>query len=133
MLPVGTIRVQIERRNKHMKKFGLIVLGSIAGIVALANLGSLIGLALSALLVIAGMHFYLKGGSTLSKIVSIAVGIIGLLTAVANVPGFFGILAIIGLWYVIREWKKKSSSLEVTSLSNDPFINFEKQWNELSK
>ena len=116
-----------------MKKFGLIVLGSIAGIVALANLGSLIGLALSALLVLAGMHFYLKGGSTLSKVVSIAVGIIGLLTAVANVPGFFGILAIIGLWYVIREWKKKSSSLEVTPLSNDPFINFEKQWNELSK
>ncbi len=116
-----------------MKKFGLIVLGSIAGIVALANLGSLIGLALSALLVLTGIHFYLKGRSTLSKVVSATVGIIGLLTAVANVPGFFGILAIIGLWYVIREWKKKSSSLEVTSISNDPFTNFEKQWNELSK
>lgn len=116
-----------------MKKFGLIVLGSIAGIVALANLGSLIGLALSALLVFTGIHFYLKGGSSLAKGGSIAVGIIGLLTAVANVPGFFGILGIIGLWYVIREWKKKSSSLEVTSISNDPFTNFEKQWNELSK
>lgn len=116
-----------------MKKFGLIVLGSIAGIVALANLGSLIGLALSALLAFAGIHFYLKGGSTLTKALWIAVGLIGLLSAIANVPGFFGILAIIGLWYVIREWKKKSSSIEVTSISTDPFTNFEKEWNDLNK
>jgi lia operon protein LiaI len=117
-----------------MKKFGLIVLGSIAGIVALANLGSLLGLALSALLVYAGMHYYLKGGSTLRKFFWLAVGIFGLLTAVANVPGFFGILAIIGLWMVVRKWKQQplviSSSSNVTS--SDPFTNFEKQWNELN-
>lgn len=118
-----------------MKKFGLIVVGVIAGIVALVNLGPLLGLALSALLVFAGMHFYLKGGSKLSKISWIAVGIIGLLTAVANVPGFFGILAIAGLWYVIRAWKQQpiTFSAPMTATSSDPFINFEKQWNELNK
>ncbi|WP_342542248.1 ABC transporter permease [Paenisporosarcina sp. FSL H8-0542] len=118
-----------------MKKFGLIVVGVIAGIVALVNLGPLLGLALSALLVFAGMHFYLKGGSKLAKISWIAVGIIGLLTAVANVPGFFGILAIAGLWYVIREWKQQpiTFSAPMTATSSDPFINFEKQWNELNK
>ncbi|EPD51296.1 hypothetical protein HMPREF1210_01894 [Paenisporosarcina sp. HGH0030] len=118
-----------------MKKFGLIVVGIIAGIVALVNLGPLLGLALSALLVFAGMHFYLKGGSKLAKISWIAVGIIGLLTAVANVPGFFGILAIAGLWYVIRAWKQQpiTFSAPMTATSSDPFINFEKQWNELNK
>ncbi|WP_075618544.1 ABC transporter permease [Paenisporosarcina indica] len=117
-----------------MKKFGLIVLGSIAGIVALANLGSMLGLALSALLVYAGMHYYLKGGSTFRKILWVGVGIFGLLTAIANVPGFFGILAIAGLWIVIRKWKQQP--LVMTSSSNasssDPFTNFEKQWNELN-
>ncbi|MGB2992213.1 MAG: ABC transporter permease [Paenisporosarcina sp.] len=118
-----------------MKKFGLIVMGTIAGIVALVNLGSLLGLALSALLVFAGMHFYLKGGSTLSKVLWIAVGIIGLLTAVANVPGFFGILAIVGLWYVVRKWKQQPLVLanQATAFSSDPFTNFEKQWQELNK
>lgn len=118
-----------------MKKFGLIVLGVVAGIVALVNLGSLLGLALSALLVIAGMHFYLKGGSTLSKVFWIAVGILGLLSAIANVPGFFGILAIVGLWYVIRQWKQQPLVIPTltTTASTDPFTNFEKQWNELKK
>jgi lia operon protein LiaI len=117
-----------------MKKFGLVVLGSIAGIIALVNLGSLLGLALSALLVFAGMHYYLKGGSTLTKLFWIAVGIIGLLTAVANVPGFFGILAIVGLWYVVRKWKQQPINIaNQVSLSSDPFTNFENQWNELNK
>lgn len=119
-----------------MKKFGLIALGSIAGIVALVNLGSLLGLALSALLVFAGMHYYLKGGSTFRKVLWVAVGIIGLLTAVANVPGFIGILAILGLWLVIRKWNNQSLSFSTSSAdlpSSDPFTNFERQWKELNK
>lgn len=118
-----------------MKKFGLIVLGTIAGIIALASLGSLLGLAFSALLVYAGMHYYLKGGSTLRKIFWVAVGIVGLLTAVSNVPGFFGILAIAGLWYVVRKWKQQPLVISTSSkvLSSDPFTNFETQWNELNK
>ena len=118
-----------------MKKFGLIILGSIAGIVALVNLGSLLGLAISALLVYAAMHYYLKGGSTFRKVLWVGVGIFGLLTAVANVPGFFGILAIIGLWVVVRKWKQQPVSISLNSnvSSSDPFTNFEKQWNELNK
>lgn len=81
------------------------------------------------------MHFYLKGGSTLSKVFWIAVGILGLLSAIANVPGFFGILAIVGLWYVIRQWKQQPLVIPTltTTSSTDPFTNFEKQWNELNK
>jgi len=118
-----------------MKKFGLIVLGSIAAIVALANLGSLLGLAISALIVYAAMHFYLKGGSTFRKVLWVGVGIFGLLTAVANVPGFFGILAIIGLWVVVRKWNQQPVMISTSSnvSSSDPFTNFEKQWNELNK
>ena len=118
-----------------MKKFGLIVVGSISAIVALVNLGPLLGLALSAAMVLAGMHYYLKSESKGTKILWIAVGLIGLLTAVANVPGFFGILAIAGLWTVIRKWKQQPLVLSMNpgTVSADPFTNFEKQWNELNK
>lgn len=117
-----------------MKKFGLLVLGVVAGIVALANLGSLLGLAVSALIVLAGVHFYLKSDSTFLKIFWAIVGIIGLLSAIANIPGFFGILAIIGVYYVVKKWRNESISLSAPmTKSDDPFVNFEKQWNELSK
>lgn len=117
-----------------MKKFGLLVLGIIAGVVAVANLGSLLGLAVSALIVYAGIHFYLKSDSTFLKIFWASVGIVGLLSAVANVPGFFGILAIVGVWYVIKKWNNEPVSFSATAVkSDDPFVNFEKQWNELSK
>ncbi|WP_144510479.1 ABC transporter permease [Bacillus sp. FJAT-22090] len=117
-----------------MKKFGLLVLGIIAGIVALANLGSLIGLGVSALIVFAGMHFYLKSESTFLKIFWASVGILGLISGVVNVPGFFGILAIVGVWYVVKKWNNESISFSAPVVkSDDPFVNFEKQWNELSK
>ncbi|WP_342599745.1 ABC transporter permease [Psychrobacillus sp. FSL H8-0483] len=117
-----------------MKKFGLVVLGFIAGIVALVNLGPLLGLAVSALIVFAGVHFYLKSDSTFLKIFWASVGIIGLLSAVANIPGFVGILAIVGVYYVVKTWKKEDVSFSSSIVkSDDPFVNFEKQWNELYK
>src|SRR4051812_30046133 len=113
-----------------MKKFGLLVLGIIAGVVAVANLGSLLGLAVSALIVYAGIHFYLKSDSTFLKVFWASVGIVGLLSAVANVPGFFGILAIVGVWYVIKKWNNEPVSFSAPAVkSDDPFVNFEKQWN----
>ena len=81
------------------------------------------------------MDSYLKGGFILSKVFWVAVGITGLLTAVANVPGFFGIIAIVGLWYVVRKWKQQSfvPSNQATAFTSDPITNFEKQWQELNK
>ena len=117
-----------------MKKFGLLVIGIIAGITVLVNLGSLLGLAVSALIVFAGVHFYLKSDSTFLKIFWASVGIIGLITTVVNVPGFFGILAIAAVWYVIKKWNNEPITFSAPIVkTDDPFVNFEKQWNELSK
>lgn len=117
-----------------MKKIGLLVLGIIAGIVAVANLGSLLGLVISALIVYAGVHFYLKSESTLLKIFWASIGILGLLSAVSNIPAFVAILAIVGVWYVVKKWKNEPVSISESKIvSDDPFVNFEKQWNELYK
>ncbi|MBD7944681.1 MULTISPECIES: ABC transporter permease [Psychrobacillus] len=115
-----------------MKKFGLVTLGIIAGIVALVNLGPLLGLGISALFVFAGVHFYLKSDSSLLKIFWAIVGIIGLLTAISNIPGFVGILSIVALYFIWKKWKKDDISLSIPK-TDDPFVNFEKQWNELNK
>lgn len=113
-----------------MKKFGLAALGITAAIIGLANLGSLLALALSALIAYAGFHYYRKSVSTLKKLFWGGVLLFGLLTAVANVPGFIGIIAFIGVLYVWRKWKGVS---EDNVISDDPFVNFERQWNDITK
>ncbi len=115
-----------------MKKLGLVTLGIVAGIVALVNLGSLLALALSALVAYMGFHYFRKSISTLSKFFWGAVLLVGLLTAISNVPAFFGIIAIVGLLYVWQKWNG-SKKEELTTHTDDPFVNFERQWNEIIK
>ena len=80
-----------------MKKLGLLVLGIVAGIIAVANLGSLLALALSAAIAYAGFHYYRKSESTVLKLFWGIVLLIGLFSAVANVPAFIGIIALLGV------------------------------------
>jgi lia operon protein LiaI len=116
-----------------MKKFGLLLLGIVAGIVAVSNLESLLGLAISALIAYAGFHYYRKSDSTFVKIFWGIVLVIGLLTAISNVPAFIGILALAGVYYALRKWKGTENSNVIQAESDDPFVNFERQWNELTK
>ncbi|WP_342508113.1 ABC transporter permease [Sporosarcina sp. FSL K6-2383] len=116
-----------------MKKFGLAVLGITAAIVVLANLGSLLALALSALIAYAGFHYYRKSESTFKKIFWGSVLLIGLFSAISNVPAFIGIIALIGVLYVWRKWKGTESNNIITNVSDDPFVNFERQWDEITK
>ncbi|KXH83817.1 ABC transporter permease [Sporosarcina sp. HYO08] len=116
-----------------MKKFGLAILGIIAAIVVLANLGSLLALALSVLIAYAGFHYYGKSDSKMLKLFWGIVLLIGLFTAISNIPAFIGIVALFGVLFVWRKWKGTESNKVLTATSNDPFVNFERQWDELTK
>lgn len=117
-----------------MKKLALFVVGVIAGIIAVSNLGPMVGLIISALIAYAGVYYYQKSESTLLKLFWGGVLIVGLLTAISNIPAFVGIVAVIGLYYVWKSWdKKKDDNIIEEPRSNDPFVNFEKQWNELNR
>ncbi|MFD1204590.1 MULTISPECIES: ABC transporter permease [Sporosarcina] len=115
-----------------MKKFGLAIIGIVAAIVVLTNIGSMIGLAISALIAFAGLHYYRKSDSTFLKLFWGTVLVIGLLTAVTNIPAFIGIIALLGVYYVWRKWNDTESEKIITQ-SDDPFVNFERQWDELTK
>ncbi|EGA89940.1 hypothetical protein GPDM_07815 [Planococcus donghaensis MPA1U2] len=115
-----------------MNKFWLITLGILAGIIALSNIGALFALAVSAVVVYAGVHYYLRSLSTWSKVFWAAVGIIGVLSAISNVPALIGLAALAGLWMIYRKWTGQSVSVDAMKES-DPFTNFEYQWNKLTK
>ncbi|MDN7241906.1 ABC transporter permease [Planococcus sp. N028] len=114
-----------------MNKFWLITFGVIAAIVALSNIGPMIGLAVSGLIIYMGVHFYLGSMSTAKKVWWAFVGIVGAISAISNVPALIGVAAVAVLWMIYRKWNDKP--VEVFAETNDPFTNFEKQWNKLSK
>lgn len=117
-----------------MMKFGLIVLGIFAAIVALANLGSIIGLAISGLIAFVSFHYMQKSTSSFVKFLWGVVLVISLITAVTNVPAFIGIIALVGIYYVWKKWKENEPKQTVSSTpTDDPFVNFERQWDELTK
>lgn len=113
-----------------MKKFGLLLIGGIAALVLLTNLGPLVGLVVSLAILYFVFKQFLKTDSIWLKI---GLGILGLvlLTAVAsNVPAIVGIAAAYILYVVYKKWNDNKS---IVMEENDPFQNFEKQWSQLNK
>ncbi|RAZ80887.1 ABC transporter permease [Planococcus halotolerans] len=113
-----------------MNKFWMTVIGIIAGIIALSNLGPIISLAFSGVIIYIGVHYYLRSSSTGAKIWWGFVAAVGAISAVSNVPAIIGVLAIAVLWYIYKKWNEKEVS---TSVKNDPFTNFEREWQKLNK
>ena len=113
-----------------MNKFWMTVIGIIAGIIALSNLGPIIGIAVSGVIIYIGVHYYLRSMSTAAKIWWGFVAAVGAVSAISNVPAIIGVLAIAVLWYIYRKWNEEEVS---PSVKNDPFTNFEKEWQKLNK
>ena len=114
-----------------MNKFMLYACITIAAIIALCMIGPMLGIAVSALLLYGGIHLYTKNTSTLSKVFSIILLIIGITSGLSNIPGLIGIAAVIAVYYLYK--KIKDEDITVTKSSDDPFTNFEKEWANLNK
>ncbi|MDE3837875.1 flagellar basal body rod protein [Bacillus methanolicus] len=113
-----------------MKKFGLIVAGGIAAMVLIAQLGPMIGLAASLLILYLVVKQFLKTESTLGKIGWGIVGFAALMASASNVPAILGVAAAYVLYVVYKKWNEDKM---VVKKENDPFANFEKQWAELNR
>jgi lia operon protein LiaI len=113
-----------------MKKFGLLAAGGIAAIVLLANLGSLIGLAICAALLYLVFKQFLKAQSIWTKGIWGIIGLCILTGAASNIPAIFGLVAAYILYLVITKW---NTAKTCKFKESDPFANFEKQWSELNQ
>lgn len=113
-----------------MKKFLLYCGIIIAALIAFASLLPVAGLLISGVLVAAGLHLYTEAQSIFTKVMSIVLALAGLISALSNIPGFIGIVAIALMYYFYKATKNKSHSIVKT---NDPFTNFENEWANLNK
>lgn len=114
-----------------MKKFGLLIAGIIAGCVLLANVGPMIGLAISLVILYYVFKQFMKSETTSAKIVWGLIGLIALTASVANIPSIIGAAAAYVLYLVYKNWNKTKKT--ISKEEQDPFVNFEKQWAEIKR
>ncbi|MEH7505825.1 flagellar basal body rod protein [Neobacillus drentensis] len=112
-----------------MKKFGLLVAGGIAAIILLSTIGPMLGLLVSLGLLYFIYKKFLKAESTGWKIGLGIIGGIVLLASLHNIPAIIGVGAAYVLYLVYKNWNRNKQV--IVKEESDPFINFEKQWNDL--
>jgi lia operon protein LiaI len=114
-----------------MKKFGLFLIGGMAAIILLHSIGPMIGLVISLAMLYFIYKKFLKTESTGWKIALIIVGLMVLSSTIHHIPALIGVGAAYVLFLVYKEWNKSKKTFDKEG--NDPFVNFEKQWDELKK
>jgi lia operon protein LiaI len=112
-----------------MKKIGLLLAGGLAAIILLATIGPMIGLLVSLVALYFIYKQFLKTESTGWKIGLLILGLFVLSAAIHHIPALIGVGAAYVIYLVYKEWNKKKTVKEKT----DPFVNFEKQWDQLKK
>ncbi|MBN6888143.1 lia operon protein LiaI [Cytobacillus horneckiae] len=113
-----------------MKKFGLILAGGIAAIIILANLGSLLALAISVAILYLVFKQFIKSGGW-EKAAWGIVGAVLLIISIGNIPAIIAVAAAYVLYLVYKNWNKSKSN--IIDEKQDPFANFEKQWSDITK
>ncbi|MFY4774012.1 flagellar basal body rod protein [Metabacillus sp. RGM 3146] len=114
-----------------MKKIVLLVLGAIAALIVVANLGHLIGMAISLGILYFAVRGFIKAHSAGRKVLWAIAGFIGLSLSATNIPALVAIAAIYVMYVIFKKWS--SEKAKTTASKNDPFMNFEKQWEEMKR
>lgn len=117
-----------RKEESKMGKFGLFIAGGIAAIVLLSTIGPMLGLALSLFILYFIFKQFLKTKTKKGKIGFGILGLIVLMASLHNIPAVIGVLAAYVLYLVYKKWNGNKSE---TVKEEDPFVNFEKQWNDI--
>lgn len=113
-----------------MKKIGLLAVGVVCAILLAANLGAVAGLFISLIILYFAFKQFLKSESAVKKVFWAIVGLIALSVSAANVPAIVGLVAAYVLFVVYKKWGKTQ---QLIVEEEDPFTNFEKQWETLKR
>src|SRR5690625_604588 len=109
-----------------MKKFLLFIAGLIAALILIANIGPLVLLGVSLWLLYIIFKKFIQTDSISAKIGWIILGLVLISVAFSNIYAVIGIAAAYILYVVYTKWKEGDQS----EIKDDPFVNFEKQWEE---
>lgn len=116
-----------------MRHFLLFITGLAALAVLIFNLGPMILLGISVLLLYLIFKQFVKASSVISKTIWVILGFIVLSISLSNLYALIAIVAACLLYWIYKNWHKDDAiAPNVRQLENDPFTNFEYEWQELS-
>ncbi|WP_110112700.1 flagellar basal body rod protein [Bacillus sp. CGMCC 1.16541] len=113
-----------------MKKFGLFILGAVAAVVLLANLGPMIALAISLAILYFVFKEFVKAHTTGKKVLWVGIGLVVVAASISNIPAIVGVIAAYVLYVIYKKWNE---SKDVVGDTTDPFMSFEKEWSQLKQ
>ncbi|WP_157796163.1 lmo0954 family membrane protein [Bacillus xiapuensis] len=117
-----------------MKKVILFCIGGLAALIAATSLAPIIGLAICAVVMYTAWVQIQKTPSIWAKGFWGMAGVIAFIIAIANVPALLGVGALAVLYMVYVKWNEEDQELvQVQKETDDPFINFEREWQQLTK
>lgn len=114
-----------------MRHFILFIGGLVALFILIVNLGPMVLLGLSIWLLYIIFKQFVKSDSTAGKIGWVLLGLLVLSMGLANIYAVIGIAAAYGLYIIIKNWKSEERNPNHSD-GDDPFKNFERQWEELN-
>ncbi|MEN1966638.1 flagellar basal body rod protein [Lentibacillus sp. N15] len=117
-----------------MKKFLLFVGGLAALTILIVNLGPMVLMGVGIWLLYIVFKQFLKSHSTLAKIAWVIIGLLLVSMVLSNVPALIGLGAAAVLYLIYKNWKQDNDEpeVEIIDKSDDPFTNFEWEWNHLN-
>lgn len=117
-----------------MKKF-LIFAGALVTLcLLLSTIGPFVLLCISIWLLYIVFKQFMKSKSVAAKIGWVILGFFIVSIGIANIYGIIGLAAIYILYLLYKQFKKEDTDtfIDVDTKSEDPFQNFEKQWEEFN-
>lgn len=115
----------------------LIIAAMMLGITILGSLIPILALAFTVGVVFFGLKAFTQTTSSIGKLFWASIVFVALMISLANLPAYLGLLAVIGLYYLYTNWKKEEEPTVIVDkeqpVSSDPFMNFEKEWEKLTK
>lgn len=131
---MGVVIFSYDRDRKEMnykvKKFLTFILMVVLAIIALTHVDQIIGFAINLVILYFAFRQYLKSTSTCGKVLWGIIGLMALFAGLHHFSAIVGILAIALFYIVYKDWKKTTYS---KPNNEDPFTNFEKQWEQMKK
>ncbi|MCU9614489.1 flagellar basal body rod protein [Caldibacillus lycopersici] len=115
-----------------MKKLIFVFAAIVALIILFSTIGPMIGLAICLGILYFSFKKFVRASETTSKVFWGIIGVVALIGAISNLPAIIGLVAAYVLYYVYKNWNKKSDVI-IEKPSDDPFTNFEKEWEKLNK
>jgi len=117
-----------------MRKFLLFVVGLAALGIFILSIGPMVLMGVGVGLLYIVFRQFMKTDSTVAKIGWIIAGLLLIGMVLSNIPALIGVGAAAVLYLIYKSWKKDDNDpeMEIIDKDDDPFTNFEREWNNLN-